>query len=362
MKTTILLLLLLLTACTTPQAPNERPNIIIMMADDMGFSDISPYGGEINTPNLQRLSDNGIRFTQFYNNARCCPTRAALLTGVYPHQAGVGHMTGDYGFPGYRGFLNEESATIAEVLGAAGYNTYMSGKWHVTKYMGEWNGIDSLKSKDTWPMQRGFERFFGTILGAGSFYDPITLTHGNTPVEKVPDDFFYTDAISDTAAMFIREHVQNERDNPFFMYVAYTAPHWPLHALEKDIQPYEGRYDKGWDGIREERHARMKAIGLLDPSWQLTPRDPRVPAWDTLDTQQKAWYSRAMEVYAAQVDNMDQGIGRIVQTLEETGELDNTLILFLADNGGCAEVLSAQWRGLFLSQETRDWPARHHWQ
>ncbi|MFK7845396.1 MAG: arylsulfatase [Rhodothermales bacterium] len=346
-----LALLLLVPGCASPEE-DDRPNVIIIMADDMGYSDISPYGGEINTPNLQRLSDNGTRFTQFYNNARCCPTRAALLTGLYPHQAGVGHMTDDYGFDGYRGFLGDQTATIAEVLGDAGYSTYMSGKWHVTKFMGHWNGVDSLKSKDTWPMQRGFDKFYGTILGAGSFYDPITLTHGNTPIEEVPEDFFYTDAISDTASTFIREHVSNDRDNPFFMYVSYTAPHWPLHAKEKDIELYEGRYNNGWDAVRDERHARMKTIGLLDDTWELTPRDPRVPAWEELSEKDQTWYSKAMEVYAAQVDNMDQGIGNILEALESTGELDNTLILFLADNGGCAEILSANWRGMFIPTET----------
>ncbi len=357
MKTTkfiAALLLLCCSACTSQHTQDDRPNIIIMMADDMGYSDISPYGGEINTPNLQQLSDNGLRFTQFYNNARCCPTRAALLTGLYPHQAGVGHMTGDYGYPGYRGFLGDQTATIAEVLGDAGYSTYMSGKWHVTKFMGHWNGVDSLRSTDTWPLQRGFDRFFGTILGAGSFFDPITLTSGNTPVEQVPEGFFYTDAISDSAATYIHDHVNSQNENPFFMYVSYTAPHWPLHALEKDVVPYKGRYDEGWDAIREERHTRMKEIGLLDDSWRLTPRDPRVPAWEELNEKDKTWYSRAMEVYAAQVDNMDQGIGRIVEALEATGELDNTLILFLADNGGCAEVLSQQWNGMFITSETVD--------
>ena len=347
----LVLLAVFAAACTTPES-DDRPNVIIIMADDMGYSDISPYGGEINTPNLQRLSENGVRFTQFYNNARCCPTRAALLTGLYPHQAGVGHMTDDYGYEGYRGFLGEQTATIAEVLGNAGYNTYMSGKWHVTKFMGHWSGVDSLAAKDTWPMQRGFERFFGTILGAGSFFDPITLTYGNDPIASVPEGFFYTDAISDTAATFIKDHVENKKENPFFMYVAYTAPHWPLHAEEDDIAPYIGRYNNGWDAIRDERHARMKRIGLIDDKWGLTPRDPRVPAWDELNAQDKAWYSRAMEVYAAQVDNMDQGIGRIIEVLETTGELENTLILFLADNGGCAEILSADWRGLFLPSKT----------
>lgn len=338
-------------ACT--ETADERPNIIIIMADDMGYSDIAPYGGEIHTPNLSHLASNGLRFTQFYNNARCCPTRAALLTGLYPHQAGVGHMTYDGGFDGYRGDLSNQSATIAEVLRPAGYGTYMSGKWHVTKQMGEWSG-DSLRSRDTWPMQRGFDRFYGTILGAGSFFDPITLTNDNEPLSSVPEGFYYTDAISDSAAVFVRRHQSERANDPFFMYVSYTAPHWPLHALEEDIEKYEGMYDGGWDAIRDTRIARMQEIGLLDDSWRLTPRDPRVPAWEELSGADKTWYRRAMEVYAAQVDRMDQGIGRLIQSLEETGELDNTLLVFLADNGGCAEILSGNWRGMFISKETVD--------
>ena len=339
------------SACA-PEA-DERPNIVIIMADDMGYSDIAPYGGEIDTPNLTRLSEGGLRFTQFYNNARCCPTRAALLTGLYPHRAGMGHMTYDAGYPGYRGDLSEQSATISEVLQLAGYSTYMSGKWHVTKNMGHWSGVDSLDSDRTWPLQRGFERFFGTILGAGSFFDPITLTNGNTPVTELPEHFFYTDAISDTAATYIVQHAKNQ-SNPFFMYVAYTAPHWPLHAQPHDIEKYEGRYDEGWDVIRANRLERMRELGLIDASAQLTPRDPRVPEWNGLADGERTWYRRAMEVYAAQVDDMDQGIGRIIEALEETAQLDNTLILFLADNGGCAEILSASWRGLFLPEATYD--------
>ena len=351
MRPIILFVFFLLSiSCTHPQ--DDRSNIIVILADDMGYSDIAPYGGEIDTPNLSRLADHGLRFTQFYNSARCCPTRAALLTGLHPQRAGVGHMMYDAGYPGYRGDLSDESATIAEVLREAGYSTYMSGKWHVSKQMGHWSG-DSLTSKHNWPIQRGFDRFFGTILGAGSFYDPITLTSGNTPVSDIPNNFYYTDAISDTAATYISEHAASSR-NPFFMYVAYTAPHWPLHALEEDIEKYDGVYDDGWDAIRDARLNRMREMGLLDASWKLTPRDPRVPAWDGLSDEDKTWYRRAMEVYAAQVEVMDHGIGRIVASLEAAGKLDNTLILFLADNGGCAEVLSQSWRGLFLPKTTRN--------
>lgn len=347
------LFLLALVGCVDRPPTDVRPNIILILADDMGFSDIAPYGGEIQTPNLDRLAAGGLRFTQFYNTARCCPTRASLMTGLYPHQAGVGHMTEDDGLPGYQGDLSEHSVTIAQALGEAGYKNYMSGKWHVTRQMGFWTGDSTQTSKHNWPMQRGFDKFYGTILGAGSFYDPVTLTEGNTPIEPETEDYYYTDAISDHAAQYIHEHVDEGADQPFFMYVAYTAPHWPLHARPEDIARYEGRYDEGWDALREERRARMTKMGILEADWPLTPRDPRVPAWEDVNADEQTWYRKAMEVYAAQVDRMDQGIGQVLAALEATGQYDNTLIFFLADNGGCAEVLTPAWRGLFLPEATR---------
>ena len=304
---------------------SNRPNIILIMGDDMGYSDLGCYGSEINTPNLNRLAGNGVRFTQFYNTSRCCPTRASLLTGLYPHQAGVGHMMTDRKLPGYRGDLNKNCMTIAEVMKGAGYSTYMAGKWHVTPKIGP------NDSKDNWPRQRGFDRFFGTIHGAGSFFDPNTLALDNNFIAPW-DGFYYTDAISDYASSFIKNH---RKENPFFMYVAYTAAHWPMHAKPEDMAKYKGRYDKGWDALRKERYERMVKMGLINPQWELTPRDQGVPAWE--DEPLKEWQARRMEVYASMVDCMDQGIGRILDTLEAKGELDNTLIFFLQDNGGCAE-------------------------
>jgi arylsulfatase A-like enzyme len=332
------LLLLLLSTCAVQAAPEpgeavagrDRPNIVLIMADDMGISDIGCYGGEVQTPNLNKLARNGIRFTQFYNTSRCCPTRACLLTGLYPHQAGIGWMMQDKKLPGYQGDLNRNCRTIAEVLKPAGYSTYMSGKWHVTKK------IAPDADKSNWPRQRGFDRFFGTIHGAGSYYDPNTLTRDNTYIAP-GKDFYYTDAITANAVRFISEH---RNPNPFFLYVAYTSPHWPMHARPEDIRKYEGRYNKGWDVLRQERYARMIKMGLVDPRWKLTPRDPQAPAWEKAP--HKEWYARRMEVYAAMIDRMDQGIGRIVQALESTGRFDNTLILFLADNGGCAEEMGSK--------------------
>lgn len=308
------------------------PNILLILNDDMGYSDLGCYGGEVDTPNLDRLAANGIRFSQFYNTARCSPSRASLLTGLHPHQTGIGVLTEDDSPDGYPGNLNDRSVTMAEALKLHGYRTYMSGKWHVAH--------DMVNVNASWPRQRGFDRFFGTLAGAGSYYYPSTLTRDNENVESEAErdsDFYYTDAISDNAARFIREHAAHFPDAPFFQYVAYTAPHWPLHAPERDVQKYAGRFDAGWDQLRSERMARMIASGLIDPSWRLSDRDPTQPEWEAADD--KAWRTRCMEVYAAQIDAMDQGIGRILAALSEVGQLDNTVIFFLADNGGCAEVL-----------------------
>jgi arylsulfatase A-like enzyme len=308
---------------------NKRPNIVLILNDDMGYSDLGCYGGEVQTPTLDRLARDGLRFSQFYNTARCSPSRASLLTGLHPHQTGIGILTYDSGPQGYAGNLNQRCVTIAEVLKAGGWRTYMSGKWHVSSNL--------KQPTDSWPMQRGFDRFFGTIIGAGSFYDPNTLTRGNANAEHEAraDGFFYTDAISDQAAAYIRDHAATHPDEPFFEYVAYTAPHWPLHAHDEDIAKYKGRFDAGWDALRDARLDRLVADGLLAPQWRLSPRDPSQPAWT--EAEHKGWLLRCMEVYAAQIDRMDQGIGRIVQALEETGRLDDTLIIFLADNGACAE-------------------------
>lgn len=331
-------LLLACFACTA--FAQDRPNIIYIMSDDMGYSDIGCYGSEIETPNLDLLAASGLRFTQFYNTARCCPTRASLLTGLYPHQAGIGHMMNDRGHDGYRGDLNRNCVTIAEVLRTAGYRTYMAGKWHVTKVIKPQSDAD----KHNWPRQRGFDRFYGTIHGAGSFFDPNTLTRENEyvspltdeeyPAEKMANgEFYYTDAIADHAVRYITEHHYESDDKPFFMYVSFTAAHWPMHALEKDIKKYEGKYDAGYDAIRDARYKRMVELGVIDP--KTTVNWPIKPEWK--ETKHWEWDKRNMEVYAAMVDSMDQGIGRIVESLKDTGQFENTLICFFQDNGGCAE-------------------------
>ncbi len=315
----------------------KRPNIVVILADDMGYSDIGCYGAEIETPQLDALAANGLRLTQFYNGARCCPTRASLLTGLYAHQTGVGWMVDSKpGGKGYRGDLNDQCVTIAEVLRGAGYRNYAAGKWHVTPLKREKGQL----RRHNWPLQRGFDRHYGTIHGAGSLWDPNTLVRGNKLIspyadeEYQPEDgFFYTDAISDHAAKFVREHHEKDGQQPFFLYVAYTAAHWPMHARERDIAKYRGRYAKGFAAVRAARLKKQVELGVIDEHWPLT-KPPG--SWEKVKDQ--PFEERCMEVYAAMVDSMDQGIGRIVSALRETGELDNTLILYLQDNGGCAEA------------------------
>jgi arylsulfatase A-like enzyme len=308
---------------------SEKPNFLLILNDDMGYSDIGCYGGEVQTPNLDALAAGGLKYTQFYNTARCCPSRASLLTGLYPHQADIGEMTRDDDIDGYRGDLSQNTVTIAEALKTGGYSTYMSGKWHLT------NSIKEDGPKKSWPNQRGFDDFYGILTGAASYYQPKTLTRNNEPVSTEGDDYFFTDAISDEAIRQIEEHDSKNRYKPFFQYVAYTAPHWPLHAHPEDIAKYKNRFDEGWDVLRENRLKRMVDMGIIKDTWELSERDEGVPPWE--EDKNKEWQSKRMEVYAAQIDRMDQGIGRIVAALEKTSQLDNTVIIFLADNGGCAE-------------------------
>lgn len=304
-------------------AAARRPNIVLIMADDMGFSDIGCYGGEIATPNLDRLARGGIRFTHFYNNAKCCPTRSSLLTGLYNHQTGVGNMVEDMGAPSYQGYLNEKCVTIAEALRAGGYTTLMSGKWHV----GE--------KRPHWPADRGFDKYFGLISGSSNYFRvseerPLAI---DGEVYRPRDDSFYmTNLFTDNAVKFLDEH--GRKDKPFFLYTAFTCPHWPLHALPEDIEKYRGKYMIGWDELRKRRHARQVEMGIVDRRWPLTPRDTEAPPWDSV--KDKAAFDLKMAVYAAQIDRMDQCIGRILAKLREIGAEDNTLLLFLADNGGCS--------------------------
>lgn len=302
---------------------DRRPNIVIVMVDDMGYSDIGCYGGEIDTPNLDRLAAQGLRFTQFYNAGRCCPTRASLLTGLYAHKTGLGFMTArDYGKPGYRAELNRNCVTLAEVLKLGGYRSYMAGKWHVCK------DFDPSGPKHNWPRQRGFDRFYGTLIAAGSQWNPMTLTEDNGSVTP-QGDFYYTEEISRKAVDYILSH---DTDDPFLLYVAHTAPHWPLHARPSVIEKYRGRFAQGWDVLRRRRLDRLVKAGILSQDQLLSERGQGIPPWK--DVSCKQWEQSRMEAYAAMVDHVDRGVGDIVQALQGKGLLENTLIFFLSDNGG----------------------------
>ncbi|MDR1666666.1 MAG: sulfatase-like hydrolase/transferase [Bacteroidales bacterium] len=304
---------------------DERPNIILIMVDDLGFSDLGAYGaGDIQTPNIDRLAQEGVRFRQFYNNAISAPTRASLITGQYQHRAGVGFFNVNLGLPAYQGFLNRESLTFAEVLKGAGYSTLMSGKWHV--------GDD----KDQWPNQRGFDRFFGFIGGASSYYqdptgkDPLVLFKNNEPVHPAPDKYL-TEAIADHALEFLDE--QNGENKPFFLYLAFNAPHWPLQAPEEDVARYRDVYAAGWDSLRNVRYRNSIEKGVTLPGQQMAARDASVPLWNRLTYDEQQFWQRRQEVYAAMIDRTDREIGRVLNKLKELGKDDNTLVVFISDNG-----------------------------
>ena len=325
-------LILGLLAAEAPAAEAKKPNIVVILVDDMGFSDLGCYGSEIATPNLDSLAAGGLSFSQFYNTGRCCPTRAALLTGLYSHQAGIGGMVNEGGVDGYRGDLNKHCVTIAEVLRTAGYSTYMTGKWHVTKSVGP-NVPEEMKFN--WPLQRGFDHYFGIIDGKANYFHPESLTRDNTQLPPPKENFYTTDAFVDNAIQFVDS---GPKEKPFFLYLAFNAPHFPLMAPAADIAKYRGKYKGGWDKLREERHAKQLSLGLLDKAWALSPRAADVKAWDTLTNDEQDRFDHLMAVYAACVDHMDRAIGKLVADLKSRGAFDNTLILFMSDNGGNAEA------------------------
>jgi arylsulfatase len=322
-------------------AAPQRPNVLLIVADDLGWSDLGCYGGEIRTPNLDRLAHGGVRFTQFYNTARCCPSRASILTGLYPHQTGMGNMTSarprqDY--PGYSGVLNDRNVTIPEVLRKAGYSTWMAGKWHLGP---------------PGPTGRGFDEYYGMVHGFDSFWDASRYTRlpRGRSERTYPDGKYYaTDAITDYTLDFLAE--SRKRENPFFLYLAYNAPHFPLHAPKDVIDRYAPIYEQGWDRIREQRHRRMQQLRLIPRHLRLTPRSEippnrfnqqtgwagrTNPAWDSIEADRRKDLARRMATFAAMVDIMDRNIGRVIDNLRTNGQLDNTLVLFLSDNGACAE-------------------------
>jgi len=327
-------------------------NIVLMLCDDLGYSDLGCYGAGLGTPNLDQLASQGVQFTQAYNCARCCPSRAALMTGLYPHQAGIGSMTRDAGLRAYSGRLLPDVPTLPEVLQSIGYRTLMSGKWHV-------GGNHDPHRRETWqpgseqqpgPLDRGFDRFYGTLCGAGSYYNPPTLMEEDRFIQPDTLDYHYTDAISDKACTQITEAVADGK--PFFSYVAYTAPHWPLHAPRDLIRKYEETFLDGWDTLRNERHERLRDDNLLSRKWPIGQRDAKVRSWQSMNEETRRWEALRMAVYTAMIDQMDAGIGRILQTLDDLKVRDNTLVIFLSDNGGCAEFLREdgeedRWPGFY---------------
>lgn len=349
-KKSFCLLSPLLMGCTLHGSDinkKKQPNIVLILADDMGYSDIGCFGGEIETPNLDRLAHEGLRMTNFYNSARSCPSRAALLTGLYPHQTGIGDMMGNDNLPAYRGTLNSECVTLAEVLSNAGYYCMISGKWHV--------GME----EDAWPMKRGFAKqycsnsttghYFGIAKGRTYVVEDTLLQpegewHKTGNTEYLPlknedgSQWYATDAYTDRAIGYVRELRSRDAEKPFFLYLPYTTPHWPLHAFEEDIKKYEGKYMAGWDVIRRQRYERMIRTGILPHDWKLSEQNENVKDWNSLDEAAKKHKDRVMAVYAAMIDRMDQNIGRLLRALEETGDAKNTLIIFLSDNGACHEI------------------------
>jgi arylsulfatase A-like enzyme len=318
----------------------DKPNVLLIVADDLGYSDLGCYGGEIQTPNLDRLAESGVRLTQFYNTGRCCPSRASILTGQYPHRVGLGHMTIDLNRPGYRGRVSEDAQTIAQVLKPAGYRSFIAGKWHL--------GTDD-------PTKHGFEEFYGTLVSAKRFFDPdhyLRLPEGREARKYEAGDFYATDAITDHALDFLKL-ARKTPDQPWFLYLAHSAPHFPLHAPEAEIKKYANTYQKGWDKIREDRLVSMKKLGIVSQQTELTPRSPYWnygetetgvnPAWvDITEPGRKEDLARRMAIFAAMIDRMDQQIGRVFSDLKAHGEFENTLVIFLSDNGACAEW---DWRG-----------------
>lgn len=334
-----------------PVNANDRPNIVLIMVDDMGWSNIGPYGGMVETPTLDRLARDGVRFDQFYNAARCCPTRATLMTGLHPHEVGVGHMIlpirpvtdGDPKHPrsafrleskdraaipsNYQGWLDVAIPTLPEMLKAAGYGTYMTGKWHLAN-----------EKPETWPLQRGFDRFYGHLAGTSDFFRPANLHRGNEPITAKGEHYYITDAISEEAIRFLGEHDKKKDSEPFFLYLAYNAPHFPVQCMPEEYEKYRGRFMEGWDILREKRLAKQKRMGLVPQNTKLAPRPKIVPAWDSLSEAKQNELDAIMSTYAGMIDRVDQNIGKLVDHLEQAGELDNTLIFFLSDNGGEAET------------------------
>lgn len=323
MRTILFAILLAMCGAVVPchGADDKRPNILLILADDLGFSDLGCYGSSIETPNLDALAAGGLRFTHFYNTGRCWPTRSSMLTGVYPHQAQMAMTQGPDAPPAYRGQVPPHIPLLSETLGAAGYRCYHSGKWHI--------GRDH-------PMDRGFDHTY-YIAKQDNYFFPRRVYEDRKEIDDFPDDYYATDALTDRTLSFLKEHDREHAGKPFFMYLAYTAPHFPLHARAEDIARYRGRFREGWDVERQRRHARQRELGIYDGP--LSKRDPESVAWDSLSDAEKEMWDTRMAIHAAMIDRVDQNIGRVLDHLRKTGQFDNTIVLFLSDNGASAEYI-----------------------
>jgi len=309
-------------------AADQRPNIVLIMADDMGYSDLGCFGGEIETPHLNALAKKGLRFSQFYNTGRCWPTRASLLTGLYPHQARKAMTFGPKAPPAYSGLVPNFCRMIPELLAEKGYRSYHIGKWHLNK--------PGREPNETWPLGRGFGRSYFSVT-QNNYFSPRLLYDEDQKIERPGGDFYATRNFSTRAVEYLKQHARRYIDQPFFMYLAYTAPHFPLHALAEDVARFRGKYKDGWDRSRQARYRRLKEMGILN--CELSPRDPDAKAWNSLSEKEQDEWDARMATYAAMIYRIDVGIGRVVEQLKSMSALDNTLILFLSDNGASAEYL-----------------------
>ncbi|MCU7820298.1 arylsulfatase [Kitasatospora sp. DSM 101779] len=322
------------------RAREGAPNIVVVLIDDMGYSDIGPFGSEIPTPTLDRLAADGVRLTNYHTMPLCSPARAALLTGLNPHRVGYSFVANaDPGFPGYGMEVAGDIPTLAELLHDSGYATYAVGKWHLTRD----SASNAADDRSNWPLQKGFDQYYGVLEGLTSLFHPHQLVRDNSPldIDEFPDGYYYTDDITDQAIAMVKSLRAHDADKPFFLYLAHNAVHGPLQAKPEDLARHRGRYDGGWDDLRAARFARQLASGHFPEGARLPDRNSEaghdVGPWDELTDVQKKLYARYMEVYAAMVDNVDQNLGRLADTLAALGELDNTIILFTSDNGGTGE-------------------------
>lgn len=323
-----------------PTAPDGAPNVIVMLVDDLGFSDLGPFGSEIPTPHIDRLAGDGWVFTNYRTAPMCSPARAALMTGLNPHRAGFGFVAHtDPGYPGFTCELPNDAPTLAESLRAGGYATFAVGKWHLTLE----SRLHDAADRSSWPLQRGFDRYFGSMDGFTSLHHPHRLVRDNSvvDVQEFSDGYFLTDQLTDEALAMIDALRASDAAKPFFLYYAHTSVHGPIQAKAVDIERHRGRYEAGWNALREARFARQRELGIVPQHAEL-PHDAiadghRIPIWDSLSDEDRALFARHMEVYAAAVDEVDQSVGRLVARLEQLGELENTIIVLASDNGGTAE-------------------------